>query len=118
MATKKNGGSMSEIKDAVLSTVEQCLDAQLRAVRRLRTAPEKTRRKTVGRSQVDVVETVLRAAGQPLHINEIIERAHRTLKIDLDRESVVSAVTKKVLRGDRFVRTGPNEFGLNSGGRD
>lgn len=115
MTVKKNGESVSEIRDSVLSAVEQCLDAQLRAVRRLRTAPATTRKRSVGRSQVDVIEAVLRTAGQPLHINEIIERARGKLKVDLDRESVVSALTKKVVRGDRFVRTGPNEFGLKTG---
>lgn len=115
MATKKDGETVSEIRDAVLSTVEQCLDAQLRAIRRLRTTPATSRKKTVGRSQVDIIEAVLRASGQPLHINEIIERARGKLKVDLDRESVVSALTKKVVRGDRFVRTGPNEFGLKTG---
>lgn len=115
MATKKDGETVSEIRDAVLSTVERCLDAQLRAVRRLRTTPATPRKTRVGRSQVDTIESVLRTAGQPLHINEIIERAHRALKVELDRESVVSALSKKVLRGDRFVRTGPNEFGLKTG---
>jgi hypothetical protein len=30
----------------------------------------------------------------------------------LDRESVVSALTKKVRKGEIFVRTGPNTYGL------
>ena len=34
------------------------------------------------------------------------------LGVDLDRESVVSAISKRVARHDRFIRTGPNTFAL------
>jgi hypothetical protein len=30
----------------------------------------------------------------------------------VDRESLVSSLTKKVMRGDRFVRTGRNTFAV------
>jgi len=32
--------------------------------------------------------------------------------VNLDRESVVSALTKKVKKGVAFIRTGPNTFGI------
>ena len=102
------------IKEVVLESVSACLEAQLRAVRRLRSGgvsvSSGSRRK--GRSQVDIVADILRRAGKGLHVSEIVARAEKTEGIKLDRESVVSALTKKVQRGDRFVRTGPNTFAL------
>lgn len=115
MPTKATG----DVANVILSTIEASLDAQLRAVRRLRTAgieQSRTRRR-VGRSQVDVAEEVLRRAGQPLHVSEIVSRAKATFGVELDRESLVSALTKKILRGVRFIRVGPNQFALKPTGR-
>lgn len=102
------------LRDTLLEAMETSLDAQLRAVRRLRAGtPEApaVRRRT-GRSQVDLAEDILRRAGKELHVTEIIERVARTHQVQIDRESLVSALSKKVERGDRFERTAPNVFGL------
>jgi CMP-N-acetylneuraminic acid synthetase len=106
-----------EIRKIILETVESVLDAQLRAVRRLRrgeqpaqTDTQKTHHRS--RSQMNMVEDLLVEAGQPLHISAIIEQAKSRFNQALDRESLVSALTKRVKRKDRFVRTGPNTFGL------
>ena len=66
-------------------------------------------------SQVDMVEDILISAGESLHIGEIIERVEKAHGVRLDRESIVSALTKKVTRGDRFERTGRNTFALKGG---
>jgi hypothetical protein len=66
---------------------------------------------------MEYVEDILLSAGKDLHISEIIARIEKTHHIRLDRESVVSALSKKVQRGERFVRSGPNVFGLKTGGR-
>jgi len=107
----------TEIESAVLHAFEVSLDAQLRAVRRLRsgTAPEKPRRK--GKSHVEYVYDILQRAGQPLHISQILERIAKVHGPRLDRESVVSALVKKVQRHDRFLRTGKNTFALLKGGK-
>jgi hypothetical protein len=63
---------------------------------------------------MNIVENLLVEAGQPLHISAIIEQAKSRFNQVLDRESLVSALTKRVKRKDRFVRTGPNTFGLRS----
>jgi DNA-directed RNA polymerase delta subunit len=66
-------------------------------------------------SQVNMVYDILQKAGQPLHITEIIERVAKVYGQRLDRESIVSSLVKKVNRGDRFVRTEKNVFGLKEG---
>jgi hypothetical protein len=101
------------IQKAVLNAFEVALDAQLRAIRRLK-APEVDEKKheRKSRSQVDLVYDILIKAGKPLHISEILDRIEKTFGQRLDRESVVSSLTKKVQRQDRFVRTDRNVFAL------
>jgi hypothetical protein len=104
-----------EIKAAVLDAIEVSLEAQLKAVKRLRAGPPQPRAVRKGTSQIQMVHDVLRRAGKPLHITEIIERVEKAHGIKLDRESIVSTLVKKVRRGDRFVRTDKNVFGLKGG---
>jgi len=107
------------LKDLILSTVEASLDAQLRAVRRLRHGDPAatTPRPRKGLSQVDMAHDVLRKARGPLHVSEILTRIEAHFHVPVDRESLVSSLTKKVARGDRFVRTDKNTFGLRPEGR-
>jgi DNA-directed RNA polymerase delta subunit len=55
---------------------------------------------------------ILKKARAPLHISEVLARIQATFHLTVDRESLVSSLTKKVARGDRFLRTGRNTFGL------
>ena len=64
------------------------------------------------KSKMSIITDILSAAGTPLHVSEIIRLAEQQYGIKLDRESMVSALTKKVKKGVGFVRTGPNIFGL------
>jgi len=103
----------NNLRDTVLGAFEECLDAQLRAVRRLRktgSAPP-PRRKT-RMSQADMAYDILNKARKPLHASELLERMGKSFGVNVDRESLVSALTKKVVRGDRFIRTGKNTFGV------
>jgi hypothetical protein len=105
-----------DLRDTLLSTIEASLDAQLRAVRRLRKG-EKLESKPPPQSrmsQVDMAHDVLKKARTPLHISELLTRIQSTFGVRVDRESLVSSLTKKIARGDRFLRTKPNTFGLRS----
>ena len=102
-----------DLNDSVLSIVEASLDAQLRAVRRLRhgeTAPAPRSRK--GRSQVDMAYDVLKKAHAPLHVSQLLARIQSSFCVTVDRESLVSSLSKKIARQDRFLRTGKNTFSL------
>lgn len=61
---------------------------------------------------MEVVLDVLAAAPGPLHIDEIIQRASQSYGVKLSRESLVSAITKKILDQNTFCRTAPNAFDL------
>ena len=103
-----------DIKDTVLSVFEASLEAQLRAVRRLRqgqTEEAKPRTKK-GRSQVDMAFDILKRVRTPLHVSEIIDRIQTQFGVAVDRESLVSSLSKKVARQDRFLRPEKNTFSL------
>jgi len=95
---------------------EELLKAQLAVIRgHLRKVdPTRERKSSQGErmSHMSIVTDILKAAGTPLHVSEIIQRAQEQYDIALDRESLVSALVKKVKRGVVFNRTAPNTFGL------
>ena len=103
-----------DVRDSILSIFEASLDAQLRAVRRLRTPSPGADppRRRAGLSQVDMAYDILKKARAPLHVSAILARLHSTFHLTVDRESLVSSLSKKVARGDRFLRTAKNTFGL------
>ena len=102
-----------ELKDLILGAFEASLDAQLRAVRRLRKGEPEVRPRPSSRlSQIDMAYDVLKKARSPLHISELLARIRSSCGVAVDRESLVSSLSKKIARGDRFVRTGKNTFGL------
>lgn len=109
---KKTAQDKDPIEQAVLNAFEVAMEAQLRAIRRAKSkgAAEPVRDKST--SQIDMVHDVLRRAGKPLHISEILDRVEKLHGRRLDRESVVSSLVKKIARGERFMRTDKNVFTL------
>lgn len=88
-----------EVAESKLKTIDRFLkDAR----------PEASKRT----SKVNIVENVLKIAGRPLHISEIIEIAKRDFQTELERDSIVSILIKKIKAGQRFIRTAPNTFAL------
>ena len=63
-------------------------------------------------SKIEIARNVLHIAGRPLHVSEIIRLAQRDFQVALDRDSIVSAILKKVNAGKSFIRTAPNTFAL------
>ena len=63
-------------------------------------------------SKIEIARNVIRIAGRPLHVSEIIRLAQRDFQVALDRDSIVSAILKKVNAGKSFIRTAPNTFAL------
>jgi predicted transcriptional regulator len=103
-----------EIRDVILGAMIVSTEAQLKALKRLRGAAEEEEPRDKSRSQTDIVFDILFAAEEPLHISQIIAEAERKFGIKLERESLVSALSKKVMKEDRFVRTGKNTFALKA----
>ena len=55
---------------------------------------------------------ILKKARAPLHVSLILDRIQSHFGVAVDRESLVSSLTKKVARGDRFLRPEKNTFSL------
>jgi DNA-directed RNA polymerase delta subunit len=55
---------------------------------------------------------VLKKARTPLHVSELLKRIQSVFGVRVDRDSLVSSLTKKISHGDRFLRTERNTFGL------
>ena len=100
-------------RDELLIILEKTVEGQLRAVRSLRragTRPERRSRK--GKSNISIVEDILKAHSGPLHIHQILQKAAQRYGKKLSRESLVSALTKKVLDEHTFCRVARNTFDL------
>jgi len=106
----------SKIPDWFLSFYENLFSAQLRVVRQLKSPqPRKTKRiKVKGMSNMDMAIDILRRSQQPLHVSEIIAQVKGKHGVELDRESLVSALVKKVHRRQGLIRTAPNTFQIEA----
>ena len=99
----------------VLEVMESMLKAGLRSVREQLSSmggDEVKNSRKERKSNTKLVADILREAGHPLHIDEIIRLAGTSRGVELHRESIVSALSKKLLEGKVFRRTGRNEFSL------
>ena len=83
-------------------------EAKLKIIDRLQNGTKETPRKRT--SNVIIALNVLKTTGRPLHVSEIIEIAKRDFHEELERDSIVSAILKKVKAGRMFIRTAPNTF--------
>ena len=102
----------NKIPESLLNLYESLLSAQLRVVKQLQN-PKSTKTKREGdkgMSNMDMAIDILRQARKPLHISEILAQIKSKHKISLDRESLVSALVKKVHRHQGLNRTAPNTF--------
>ncbi len=101
-----------KVRDVIIDAFVISAEAQLRALRRLKNETRAEVRPKKRMSNLSLIEDILQRSETPLHVNVIIEQVRLLHSVTLDRESIVSALTKKVHRKDRFCRTAPNTFGL------
>ena len=99
-----------------LSFYESLFSSQLRAVRQLKAPKTKKVKTEKGRSMsnIDMAIDILRRAERPLHISEIIAQVKTRHGVTLDRESLVSALVKKVHRNQGLSRAAPNTFRMTA----
>lgn len=112
MAIKKPEPTAASRED-LLEIPTVAAEGQLRALRalrrrQLRPKPGSEKR----RSHIAIVEDILRSSPGPLHISQILTLAQQRYQLHLSRESLVSALTKKVLDRHTFSRVGRNTFDL------
>lgn len=81
-------------------------------MRRLREPDTPAPQSRIGMSQVGMAFDILKRARGPLHVSVLLQRMESVFGVAVDRESLVSSLSKKIARHDRFTRTGKNTFGL------
>ena len=109
----------SKIPEWFLSFYESLFLAQLRTIRQLTSPkPKKAKgREDKSMSNIDMAIDILRRVQRPLHISEIIAQVKTKYGVTLDRESLVSALVKKVHRRRGLSRTAPNTFQIETEGK-
>ena len=109
----------SKIPQWFLSFCESLYSAQLRAIRQMKSPkPRKVKEaENKGMSNMDMTIDILRRAQKPLYISEIIAQVKTKYGVTLDRESLVSALVKKVHRRQGLSRTAPNTFQIETEGK-
>jgi hypothetical protein len=89
---------------------KEVAEAKLRIIERLQKGTTGQQEKRT--SNIEIATHILSNAGRPLHVSEIIELAQKDFQIQMDRDSIVSGMIKKVKAGKMFIRTAPNTFAL------
>lgn len=93
-----------------LTIKQKVLGAQLTAINELlqQFSPVKVKRKT----QTEMVYDILNDVDNSLHIKEIISLVKQKYDVELDRETIVSSIAKKIAKGIVFKRVAPNTYDL------
>ncbi len=104
---------MTEI-DNYLEIKRELLQAQLRTVYRFQRKALPHGQKVKRTSNLTIVEDILQNSDQPLHISKIIQIAQKDYNVNLERDSIVSALIKKINAGKMFLRVAPNTFALKN----
>ena len=96
--------------ESYLQYQKEITETKLKIINRFQKAVQPTQKKRT--SKIEIARNVLHIAGRPLHVSEIIRLAQRDFQVALERDSIVSAILKKVNAGKLFTRTAPNTFAL------
>ena len=91
---------------------KEVAQSKLKVIERFQEPGESKSSKRMSNTQI--VEDVLNNAGHPLHISDIIRLAEEQYQIKLHRDSIVSAILKKINADQTFIRTAPNTFALKT----
>ena len=98
--------------DNYLKIKRELLQAQLRVVYRHQRKTVPPGQKLKRTSNLTIVEDILQNSNQPTHISKIIQIAQKDYGVNLERDSIVSALIKKINAGKTFIRVAPNTFAL------
>jgi len=69
---------------------------------------------TAPSNSTEMAERVLALAGEPMHVNEILNAIEREFHVSVRYATLVGNMSRLVKKGKIFERVGPNRFGLLS----
>jgi hypothetical protein len=108
------GGALMDTFDKILELKKELLQAQLKIIRHYQQELPQFKKQPKRTSKLDIVENILSSSDQPLHISKIIGIAKNDYNVTLQRDSIVSALIKKIRAGERFVKVAANTFALKN----
>ena len=91
---------------------KEIAQSKLKVIERFQQQGKSKRQKRM--SNLMIVEDVLNSVGHPLHVSDIIQMADQRYQVKLHRDSIVSAILKKINADQTFIRTAPNTFALKT----
>lgn len=95
---------------------KQVAEAKLKIIHRMEgTQKDSTNQRT---SKMNAIINVLQSADKPLHVSEIIQQLKQKHALVLDRDSISSALIKKVNAGKLVIKTAPNTFAIQKEASD
>jgi len=103
--------------DKIIEFQRDLLSAQLEVISKYQQKTS-SKIKSKSMSKLGIVEDVLKLSQKPLHISQIIEIAKNEYNIALERDSIVSAISKKIKNNKQFIRVAPNTFSLKNNNTD
>lgn len=103
-----------DLFDKYLQYQKEVAKATIKIVERFEQAGKERPQKRT--SNINTAFDVLQSANRPLHVSEIIRLAKQDHGVHISRDSIVSALLKKVNAGQGIVRTAPNTFALDKEG--
>ena len=109
---------MEPKKPDILEVIDLAMSAALREIRKARAlvpGAARSRATIKSTSQTNTYEDVLKAEGRPMHAIALVEALDKR-GLRTSRDSLVSALSKRLAPKGPFLRTAPNTFGL--AGRD
>ena len=98
--------------DKLVEFKRELLQSQLKVVYRYQKQSPEFKKQPKRTSKLEIVANILASSDQPLHVSKIIQVAEHDYNVILERDSVVSALVKKIKAGVGFVRVAPNTFAL------
>ncbi len=102
--------------DRYLLYQKEVTQSKLKAIEQFQQqAQHQTKKRT---SNIKTVENILNSAGIPLHVSNIIKMAQQQYDVHLNRDSIVSAIIKKINTDQTFIKTAPNTFALKTYGNE
>ena len=109
------------VRKIVLQSIEAMLELQLRAVRQLigteeLPPPVRVRRGLRKKSLTDLGAEVIKDAGKPLHVDDIVRLLVSRYGRVTDRDALSSSIGKLAKQGVVFESIGKGVFGLLEGG--
>jgi vacuolar-type H+-ATPase subunit D/Vma8 len=98
-----------ELQD-YLKAKQKLLEAQLKTTNEL--LQQLTSGSAKKKTQIETIIDILNDVDGALHIKEIISLAKEKYNVNLDRETIVSSIAKKIAKGSFFKRVAPNTYDL------